>query len=123
MNPYNFNYVPPYLQQQIQAQPIQQIPQQHVEQKVISYFVDSAEQLATINPMPNTLYLGINNKDGKIFMKRMNNDGLMEVKTYSLATEQTKKTDTQEILDRIINIEKKLNIGVIDERNVIDVTE
>lgn len=122
MNPYNFNYVPPYLQQQ-QAQTIQQIPQQHVEQKVVSYFVDRAEQLATINPMPNTIYLGINEKDSRIFMRRMNNDGLMEVKTFRLADEQTKKTDTQEILDRLANIEKRLNIGVIDESNVIDVAE
>jgi hypothetical protein len=109
MNPY---YVPPYMQQPV-AQPIQQLPQQHMEQKVVSYFVDRAEQLSTINPMPNTIYLGINPKDDKIFMRRMNNDGLMEMKTYSLAVEQTKKTDTQEILERLTNIEKK--IGVTNE--------
>ena len=117
MNPY---YTPPYMQQAV-AQPIQQIPQQHMEQRVISYFVESAEQLATINPMPNTLYLGINNRDGKIFMRRMNNDGLVELKTFSLQLDQTRKTDTQEILDRITKIEKKL--GVTNESNVIDVTE
>ena len=116
MNPY---YTPPYMQQPV-AQPIQQLPQ-HVDPRVISYFVDTAEQLSTINPMPNTLYLGINNRDGKIFMRRMNNDGLVEVKTFSLQLDQTRKTDTQEILDRITKIEKKL--GVINESNVIDVTE
>lgn len=119
MNPYNnYSYIPPYMQQ---AQPIQPIPQQHLEQKVVSYFVDSAEQLASITPMPNTIYMGINTKDNRIFLRRMNNDGLMEIKTYSLANEQTKKTDTQEILDRITRIEKKL--GVTNESNVIDVTE
>lgn len=116
MNPY---YTPPYMQQPV-AQPIQQLPQ-HVDPRVISYFVDTAEQLSTINPMPNTLYLGINNRDGKIFMRRMNNDGLVEVKTFSLQLDQTRKTDTQEILDRITKIEKKL--GVTNESNVIDVTE
>lgn len=116
MNPY---YTPPYMQQPV-AQPIQQLPQ-HVDPRVISYFVDTAEQLSTINPMPNTLYLGINNRDGKIFMRRMNNDGLVEVKTFSLQLDQTRKTDTQEILDRITKIEKKL--GVVNESNVIDVTE
>lgn len=119
MNPYNNYYVPPYMQQ---AQPIQQIPQ-HIEPKIISYTVDSAEQMSTLPPMPNTVYIGISKDGNKVFQKRMNNDGLMEVKTYSLITEQTKKTDTQEILERIMNIERKLNIGVIDERNVIDVTE
>ena len=113
MNPYNY----PYMQQQ---QPM--LPQ-HLEPKIVSYTIDSVEQLSALPPLPNTVYLGISRDGSKIFQRRMNNDGLMEVKTYSLAVEQTKKTDTQEILDRISNIEKKLNIGVIDERNVIDVTE
>lgn len=122
MNPYNNfqQYVPPYMQQQ--AQTIQHLPQS-AEPKVVTYSVESAEQLSGITPMPNTLYMGINKKDGKIYLRSMNNDGLMEVKTYSLVTEQTKKTDTQEILDRLAKIEKKLNIGVIDESNVIDVTQ
>ena len=117
MNPY---YTPPYMQQP-QAQPIQQLPQQHMEQRVVSYFVDSAEQLSTLNPMPNIIYLGINTRDQKIFVRRMNNDGLMEIKTYSVVGEQTKKTDTQEILSRLEAIEKK--IGVTNEPHVIDVTQ
>ena len=113
MNPYNY----PYMQQQMPQLP------HSLEPKIVTYTVDSAEQLATLPPMPNTVYLGISRDGGKIFQRRMNNDGLMEVKTYSLVVEQTKKTDTQEILDRIVNIERKLNIGVIHEPNVIDVTE
>ena len=112
MNPYNY----PYMQQA----PV--LPQ-HIEPKIITYTVDSADQLATLPPAINTIYIGMSRDGSKIFQRRMNNDGLMEVKTYSLVVEQTKKTETQEILDRIINIERKLNIGVIDERNVIDVTE
>lgn len=109
MNPYNY----PYMQQPV-------LPH-NLEPKIMSYTVDSAEQLATLPPMPNAIYLGLARDGGKIFQRRMNNDGLMEVKTYSLVTEQTKKTDTQEILDRIASIEKK--IGVTNEPNVIDVTE
>ena len=113
MNPYNNYYNPPYMQQ-----PVQQLPQ-HTEPKVIPYIVDSVEQLYTLQPMPNTVYLGIARDGSKMFQRRMNNDGLMEVKTFSLVDEQTKKTDAREILDRLSNIEKKL--GVIDESNVIDV--
>lgn len=98
MNPYN-NY--PYPQQ------IPQI-QQHIEPKILSYTVDSVEQLATLPPMPNTIYLGLARDGSKIFQRRMNNDGLMEIKTFSLVVEQTKKTDMQEILDRISEIEKKI---------------
>ena len=110
MNPYNY----PYMQQ------MQSLPQ-HFEPKIIPYTVDSIEQLSTLPPMPNTIYLGISRDGTKVFLRRMNNDGLMEVKTYSLVVEQTKKTDTQEILDRIASIERKL--GVRNEPNVIDVTE
>ena len=111
MNPYNY----PYMQQQTPVLP------QHLEPKIVPYTVDSAEQLSTLPPYPNTIYLGISRDGSKIFQRRMNNDGLMEVKTYSLVVEQTKKTDTQEILDRIARLEKKLNTEVIDESHVIDV--
>lgn len=87
----------------------QQMPQiQHIEPKILSYTVDSAEQLSTLPPMPNTIYLGLARDGSKIFQRRMNNDGLMEIKTFSLVVEQTKKTDMQEILDRISEIEKKI---------------
>ena len=92
----------------------QQMPQiQHIEPRILSYTVDSIEQLATLPPMPNTIYLGLARDGSKIFQRRMNNDGLMEIKTFSLVVEQTKKTDMQEILDRISEIEKK--IGGINE--------
>jgi hypothetical protein len=110
MNPYNY----PYMQQT-------PVMPQHIEPKIMTYTVDSVEQLATLPPALNTIYIGMSRDGSKIFQRRMNNDGLMEVKTYSLVVEQTKKTDMQEILGRLSNIEKKL--GVIDERNVIDVTE
>ena len=113
MNPYNNYCNPPYTQQ-----PVQQIPQ-HVEPKIIPYVIDSVEQLYSLQPMPNTVYLGIARDGTKIFQRRMNNDGLMELKSFCLQQEQTKKTDMQEVLDRLSNIERK--IGVVDEPNVIDV--
>lgn len=116
MNPY---YVPPYMQQP-QVQLPQSLPQQ-MDPRLVYYFVDTAEQLSTITPMPNTIYLGISRDGGKIFQRRISNDGLVEMKTFSLQTDQTRKTDTQEILGRLAAIEKK--IGVVNESNVIDVTE
>ena len=58
--------------------------------------------------MPNTVYLGISRDGNRIFQRRMNNDGLMEIKTFERVDEQTKKTDMQEILGRLEVIEKKL---------------
>ena len=113
MNPYNNYYTPPFMQAPT-------LPQ-HVEPKILSYTVDSIEQLSTLPPAPNTIYLGISRDGTKIFQRKMNNDGLMEAKTYSLVMEQTKKTEMQELLDRVASIEKK--IGGINEPHVIDVTE
>lgn len=109
MNPYNNNQ---YVQQMMgqMAQPQQPIPMPlpRIEEKIISYNgIESPEQLSALPPVPNTIYLGVNLKTGKIFMRRMNNDGLMEVKTFSVTTEQTKKTDNAEILDRLTKIEAK----------------
>ena len=99
--------MPQMMQQPQQMQPL---PLPRIEEKIISYNgIETPEQLSTLPPMPNTIYLGINIKDGKIFMRRMNNDGLMEIKTFSVATEQTKKTDSAEILDRLSKIESKQN--------------
>lgn len=104
--------------QQPQAVPMQHLPRQPEPQIVPYNNIETAEQLSTINPMPNTIYLGINHKDGKIFMRYMNNNGLMETKTYTLINEQTKKTDIQEILERVSNIEKTLKIGGTNEPNI-----
>ena len=106
MNPnmYNNQYMQ-QMAQQVQQMPV---PMPRIEERIISYpNIESLEQLSGLPPIPNTIYLGVNLKDGKIFMRRMNNDGLVEVKTFSVTTEQTKKTDVQEILDRLSKIESK----------------
>ena len=68
MNPY---YYQP-------GMPIQHLPQQ-TEPKIYPCVVDSPEQLSTIPPMPNTVYLGLSRDGGSIFQRRMNNDGLMQM--------------------------------------------
>lgn len=115
MNPnmYNNNY----MQQMLQQPQPQPMPLQRVEEKIVPYnYIESPEQLSSLPPVPNTVYLGLNLKDGKIFVRRMNNDGLMEVKTFSVVTEQTKKTEMQEILDRISKIESKQ----LDVQSIMD---
>lgn len=106
MNPYmNYN-------QYVAPQPVQQLPQL-LEPRIMAYPVDSAEQLSGITPMPNTIYIGVSRDGSKIYQRRMNNDGLMEIKTFARVDEQTKKTDAQEIIARLESIEKKL--GASDE--------
>lgn len=106
MNPYNNQYMQQMMQQM--ATPPQQMPAPlpRIEERIIPYNgIETPEQLSTLPPIPNTIYLGVNLRDGKIFMRRMNNDGLVDVKTFSVTTEHTKKTDVGEILDRLSKIE------------------
>lgn len=118
MNPYSTNqYVQQMMQQMAQQPQSVPMPLQPVKEQIISYpGIDSPEQLSTLPPVPNTIYLGVNLKDGKIYMRRMNNDGLMDVKTFSVTTEQTKKTDVGEILDRLTKIES----NQIDTQSIMD---
>ena len=120
-NPYNmapYANVPHATQPAQQAQTIQTLSQQSTQQQIYTYFVKSADQLNAIQPMPNTFYLGINADSDQIFVRHMNNDGVTEVKTYTLAGEQKKKSELQIISERLDSIEKKLNIGAKDESNV-----
>ena len=69
MNPYYMQMMQQAGQQPQHGMPLQNIPQQPViRPTVIPYNVETAEQMSAIIPMPNTIYLGINDKDGKIFI-------------------------------------------------------
>ena len=105
-----------FRQPQQPGQTIQNLSQTS-QQQIYTYFVKTAEQMNTIQPMPNTIYLGINTDADLIFVKRMNNDGVTEVKTYSLAGEQKKKTDLQVVLEELHGIKKHLKIGRQNESN------
>lgn len=102
----NFNNYLAYQMQQQQATPIQNL---NVQPQSQCYFVRSPNELANINVMPNYYYLGINTDSNEIYVKRMNNDGLIEVKTFALKSEQKEKTDFQAIFDRLDGIEQKLS--------------
>lgn len=102
-NPNFNNYLAYQMQQQ---QPIQNL---NVQPQSQCYFVKSPNELNNINVMPNHYYLGINADSNEIYVKRMNNDGLLEIKTYSLKSEEKEKTDFQIISERLDGIEKKLS--------------
>ena len=68
MNPYYMQMMQQAGQQPQHGMPLQNIPQQPViRPTVIPYNVETAEQMSAIIPMPNTIYLGINDKERKIF--------------------------------------------------------
>ena len=88
-------------------QPIQNVTQQ-TQSQASCYFVKSPEELASINVMPNVFYLGINRDKKEVYIRRMNNDGNIEVEKYSLAVGKEEKTDLKKILEELDEIKKKL---------------
>lgn len=97
---YNQGYYPQVQHQQQQLQTIQ--PQAN------TYFVRSIADLNGLNVMPNTYYVGINQDKKELYVRRMNNDGNIELETYALLSEKKEKTDLQAIFDRLDEIEKKI---------------
>ncbi len=90
-----------------QPQTIQNVAQQ-VQPQLYSYFVKQAADLATPNIMPNTLYLGINSDQKEIYIRKMNNDGNIELETYTLSSGKKEKSELQAIVERLDSIEKKI---------------
>ena len=115
---YNFN---PYLnyQQRLmqmeQQQPVQ--PLQSYQPQMQTMFVGKVDDMNRFSIMPNTLYIGINQASKEIYIKQMNNDGLTELNTYSLASETQEKGTLQKILERIESLETTLK-GQSNEWNV-----
>lgn len=108
---YNQPYFNPYfnsMDQMRQPQVVQNVSRT-IQPQFYCYSVKSAADLAGINIMPNTFYIGLNQDTKEIYMKKMNNDGNIEVETYSLLSEKKEKTDLQAIAERLDNIENKLS--------------
>lgn len=99
MFPYDYNRQMP-----------QNIPTMHAPQPQASlYFVKSPQELPSFNLMPNNYFVGLNQDNKEIYVRRMNNDGKIEVESYVLKEEVKEKTDIEKIFDRLDGIEKKLS--------------
>lgn len=90
------------IQPPTQVQPIQQYPQS------TCYFVNSANELNSVRVMPNAYYIGINKDSKEIYVRKMNNDGNVEVETYTLKSEQKEKSEYEKLDERLTSIEQLL---------------
>lgn len=104
----NYNGFNPYPQMQrsvvqpqgLHTQTIQSITQP-VQQQIVTYFVKSANELASIQVVPNVLYLGINGDGKELYVRKMNLDGNVELETYGLINGTKEKTEIQTITEKI----------------------
>ena len=90
--------------------PIQNISQTMTTQAK-TYFVNSAKDMEQIQPDINVMYIGINKEKNEIYLRQINNTGLIDFSTYSLITGEKQKNDFAKIMERIDTLETKLNIG------------
>ena len=122
--PQNPMYNPYYGYNQPQTQAIQNVNQQ-VQKQAACYFVKAPEELAGVNIMPNIFYLGINREGKEIYVRRMNNDGNIELETYTLSSGKKEKNELQAIVDRLNSIENKISEmkGVNNEYAIKSVNE
>lgn len=101
-----FNYPAYGYGMQPQSQPIQQFQSQTPQ--ATCYFVKSVEELANTRVAPNTYYIGINKDNKELYVRRMNNDGNIELETYHLKSELKEKSELEKISDRLTAIENTL---------------
>lgn len=85
---------------------------QNVNPQAVCYFVNKPDELNTIqNIMPNNFYVGINTNANEIYVRKMNNDGLIQLETYTLSANVEEKNDYKRILEQLAAINEKLTLG------------
>jgi hypothetical protein len=98
-----YNYFPQYPQFNVPNYQ-QNIP------KFITYQVSTIEEAKSFLIEPMNVYLFVDTNAGKIYMKRMNNNGLSEFYTFSVveSREENKTDPLQEIKNKLNDIENKI---------------
>lgn len=109
-------YTQPVGQMPIQ-QPIQNISQV-MQKSAMCYFVSDIKDMERIQPNLNVVYVGLNDKTKEIYLKQLNNSGLIECKTYALTSNSEEKNELATILDKLSVIENSLTKEKTNEQNV-----
>lgn len=91
-----------------QGQPIQNL-NQTMQPQASCYFVSSPEELNGIGIMPNNVYLGINQNTKEIYVRRMDNNGITQLETYTMSANVEQKNEYRLILEQLASINEKLN--------------
>ena len=99
-----------------QPSTIQNLAQTSATQAQI-YFVSSPKDMEKIQPTLNVMYVGINKEKNEIYLRQINNAGLIDFNTYSLSTGAQEKNDFTKIMERIDKLENKLEKGVANADN------
>ena len=103
-NNYSQNFQMPQTLQQFQKQP----------PSVQCFSVNKKSDMEGMQIQPNAMYIGLNANEKEIYVRKWNNDGLIEFETYNLKDENKKEDqksneEINKILERLAIIEEKIN--------------
>lgn len=114
MNPNIPYYQPPAMRlAQLENQYLQNQPGyihnlQGVQPQVQCFFVSSPNDLTSINVMPGVVYIGINKPADEIYIRQLNTDGNIELKTFKKESGTEQMTEIRAIMTKLENIEKRI---------------
>lgn len=100
------NYYNPYAWQQ-PSQKIQNLSSV-ISNEVQVFYVNNPQDMERINPMQNTVYIGINSTTKEIYVRQLNGMGLIDFDVYVRQSGEQQKNDFTKILERIDQLEKNM---------------
>ena len=100
----------PQAQSVPQGQTIQTIDKS-LDSQAFNYFVKSADEMKSIKVLPGFYYIGINIADNEMYLRKINDDGVIATSKYILASDSCEKNVNELILERLENIESRLPIN------------
>lgn len=103
------NYYNPYNWQQTQPnfQRIQNLSSYNTTE-VQCFYVNNPTDMEKIQPVLNVLYIGLNLDKKEIYLRQMNNNGLIDFTTFTQLSGEQQKSDITKILDRLDVLESNL---------------
>lgn len=100
----------PYSWQQPQTYPSQKMQNLSsvMSTEVQCFYVNNPTDMEKIQPVLNTLYIGVNTDKKEIYLRQMNNNGLIDFTTYTQQSGGQQKSEFSKILDRLDTLENNL---------------
>lgn len=102
------------------GQPIQPIQNLNavVQQSAQCFFVNGAEDMERIQPNLNVVYVGLNKERNEVYLKKMDNNGVIKCNTYVMSSGTQAKNELATIMEKLSMIEQKvMGKEQKDERN------
>lgn len=76
--------------------------------EVQCFYVSGPKDMEKIQPLLNVVYIGINSDKREVYIRQMNNNGLIDFDTYTLQSGEQQKNDYTKIIERIDQLENTM---------------